>query len=141
METLRFRVLGSTDMLVDDEPASLPGAAERALLVLLLLSPGRIVPATTLIDRLWSEAALPADPVNALQIRVSKLRRALRDIDPDLITRERTGYRINVDPSAIDAEAFVAQLRQARTAAARGDYTTEHLQACLLYTSPSPRDS
>ncbi|KRE55621.1 hypothetical protein ASG70_09890 [Phycicoccus sp. Soil748] len=116
-------------MLVDDESVSLPGAAERALLVLLLLSPGRIVPATTLIDRLWSESALPADPVNALQIRVSKLRRALRDVDPDLITRERTGYRINVDPSAIDAEAFVTQLRQARTAAAHGDYTAQHLQA------------
>jgi predicted ATPase/DNA-binding SARP family transcriptional activator len=126
---LRFRVLGSTDLLVDDEPVSLPGAAERALLVLLLLSPGRIVPATTLIDRLWSEAALPADPVNALQIRVSKLRRALRDINPDLITRERTGYRINVDPHLIDAEAFVTGLRQARTAAADGDYTLEDLQS------------
>lgn len=122
-------MLGSTDMLVDDEPVNLPGAAERALLVLLLLSPGRIVPATTLIDRLWSEAALPADPVNALQIRVSKLRRALRDVDPDLITREHTGYRINVDASAIDAEAFVAQLRQARTEAAHGEYTPKQLQA------------
>lgn len=129
MESLRFRLLGSTDMLVDDEPVPLPGAAERALLVLLLLSAGRIVPATTLIDRLWSESALPADPVNALQIRVSKLRRALRDVDPGLVTRERTGYRINVDPSAIDAEAFVAQLRQARTAATQGDYRDEHLQA------------
>lgn len=62
LDTLRFRLLGTTDMLVDDEPVALPGAAERALLALLLLSAGRVVPATTLVDRLWSESALPADP-------------------------------------------------------------------------------
>ena len=54
----------------------MPGAAERALLVQLLLSPGRTIPATLLVDRLWSESSLPVDPMNALQIRVSKLRRA-----------------------------------------------------------------
>ena len=129
LDSVRFRLLGTTEMLVDDEPVALPGAAERALLVLLLLSAGRIVPATTLVDRLWSESALPADPVNALQIRVSKLRRALRDINPGLVTRERTGYRINIAPSSIDAEEFVSRIRQARSAAAGGSYTEEDLDA------------
>jgi hypothetical protein len=31
----------------------LPGTAERALLAQLVLSPGRTIPATMLVDRLW----------------------------------------------------------------------------------------
>ena len=118
-------------MVVDDEPVALPGAAERALLVLLLLSPGRTIPATSLIDRLWSESSLPVDPMNALQIRVSKLRRALKEVSADLVTRENVGYRANVDSSAIDAEQFVTLLRGARSAAndADGEYTQDHLHA------------
>ena len=119
VNTVRFRLLGPTEILVDGQPAALPGGAERALMVLLLLSPGRTIPATTLIDRLWSESSLPVDPMNALQIRVSKLRRALAAIGPDLVTRERAGYRINVDPSAIDAE-------RVRPAAARGPLARRH---------------
>lgn len=129
MQTLRFRVLGSTGMLVDDSPVPLPGAAERALLVLLLLSAERVVPATVLVDRLWSESTLPADPVNALQIRVSKLRRALRAVDPDLISREGTGYRINIDPTAVDAEEFVVRLRQVRAAIKGGVVSAEDLDS------------
>lgn len=131
MTSLRFRLLGPTEVLVDGRPATLPGGAERALLVLLLLSPGRTVPTTTLIDRLWSESSLPVDPMNALQIRVSKLRRALAGLDGELVTRERLGYRINVDPSAIDTEQFVEMVRAARTraTAAAGHYTDDELKA------------
>jgi DNA-binding SARP family transcriptional activator len=77
---LHFRVLGPMEIADEGHPVALPGAAERALLVQLLLSPGRTLPATLLVDRLWSESSLPADPMNALQIRVSKLRRALKSI-------------------------------------------------------------
>lgn len=131
MNTVRFRLLGPTEILVDGQPTPLPGGAERALLVLLLLSPGRTIPATTLIDRLWSESSLPVDPMNALQIRVSKLRRALAALGDELVTRERVGYRINVDPSAIDAEQFVEMLREARARAnaAAGQYSDDDLEA------------
>jgi len=65
-----FRLLGPFAITAGDRPLRLPGAAERALLALLLLSPGRMVTANTLIDRLWGDD-LPADPPNALQLRVS----------------------------------------------------------------------
>ena len=131
LSAVRFRLLGTTEMVVDNEPATLPGAAERALLVLLLLSAGRTIPATSLVDRLWSESSLPVDPMNALQIRVSKLRRSLRSVGADVVTREHTGYRANVSPSAIDTEEFVSLLRDARSGAneAAGDYAEEHLRA------------
>ncbi len=59
------------------KPQPLAGRGERALLALLALSPGKAVAITTLIDALWNPGDLPHDPANALQLRVSKLRRAL----------------------------------------------------------------
>ena len=56
---------------------------------------------TTLIEQLWSDGEQPEDPVNALQIRVSKLRRALAAVGGgDLLTRQGGGYRLDVDPAA-----------------------------------------
>ena len=73
---MEIRVLGPVEVLVDGAPRTIPGAGERELLALLALSAGRVVAAATLIDALWGED-LPANPDNALQVRVSKLRRAL----------------------------------------------------------------
>jgi len=131
-DQLSFRLLGPMEITVGGEPVAVPGAAERALLVQLLLSPGRTIPATMLVDRLWSESALPVDPMNALQIRVSKLRRSLKahGVD-DVVNRDGVGYRATVDPTSVDAVEFAARIRQARaTAAGAGEaYGSEHLEA------------
>src|SRR3954471_14598741 len=134
MDDIRFQLLGPMEILVDGAPAKLPGVAERALLAQLLLTPGRTVPATLLVDRLWSEATLPVDPMNALQIRVSKLRRALRAMGvEELVTRDGVGYRAGVDPSQVDALDFADRIRLARAdmtaAAAAGEYEQRHLRA------------
>jgi predicted ATPase/DNA-binding SARP family transcriptional activator len=121
---------------VEDEPATLPGAAERGLLALLLLSPGRTVAASSLIDRLWSESALPADPLNALQLRVSKLRRALAAYGVDVIVREASGYRADVDRDRVDLHRFVSLVQAARTAArstAAGDALVLYDEALALW--------
>jgi predicted ATPase/DNA-binding SARP family transcriptional activator len=123
VDDLCFRLLGPMEIVSEGSPLPLPGSAERALLAQLLLSPGRTVPASMLIDRLWAESTLPVDPTNALQIRVSKLRRSLNaNHTPDLVTREGVGYRANVDPEAVDALDFANRIRLARaaTAAASG---------------------
>ena len=99
MDDVRYRLLGPMEVWVDGAPVKLPGTAERALLAQLLLSPGRTIPATMLVDRLWSESTLPVDPMNALQIRVSKLRRALKAMGVgDVVTREGVGYRATDRP-------------------------------------------
>jgi DNA-binding SARP family transcriptional activator len=90
---------------------------ERGLLALLLLSAGRTVAASSLIDRLWSETASPADPSNALQLRVSKLRRALTSHGLDVIRRDASGYRADVDPARVDLHRFAAFVQAARAAA------------------------
>ena len=57
--------------------------------------------------------------MNALQIRVSKLRRSLGASGaPDVVSREGVGYRANVEPDAVDAIDFADRVRAARAAAA-----------------------
>lgn len=131
MNHVEFRLLGSMELRVDGAPVALPGAAERGLLALLLLSAGRTVPASSLIDRLWTEDTLPVDPVNALQSRVSKLRRALGKAGLDVVRREGAGYRAAVDPADIDVDRFTGGVRAARaaTSAAGGVPSVEALAA------------
>ena len=134
VKDVRYRLLGPMEVSVDGAPVKLPGTAERALLAQLLLSPGRTIPATMLVDRLWSESTLPIDPMNALQIRVSKLRRALKAIGVgDVVAREGVGYRASIDPGTVDALDFADRIRAARTAAANaadnGGIQTAHVQA------------
>ncbi len=131
VDEVRYRLLGPMEISVAGTPSKLPGAAERALMVQLLLSPGRTLPATLLVDRLWSESTLPVDPMNALQIRVSKLRRALKAMGvEDVVAREGVGYRADVAPAQVDALDFEARLRAARSAAASADgHDVGHLEA------------
>ena len=134
VDDVRYRLLGPMEVCVDGAPVKLPGTAERALLAQLLLSPGRTIPATMLVDRLWSESTLPVDPMNALQIRVSKLRRALKAMGVgDVVTREGVGYRATIDPSTVDALDFADRIRAARAAAANaadnGGVHPAHVQA------------
>ncbi|HJQ88410.1 MAG TPA: BTAD domain-containing putative transcriptional regulator [Propionibacteriaceae bacterium] len=134
MNDVRYGLLGPMEVTVGGAPVKLPGTAERALLAQLLLSPGRTIPATMLVDRLWSESTLPVDPMNALQIRVSKLRRALKSIGVgDVVTREGVGYRATINPSSVDAVDFADRIRGARAATAHaadnGGIEPSHLQA------------
>jgi predicted ATPase/DNA-binding SARP family transcriptional activator len=134
LDDVRYGLLGPMEVRLDGAPVRLPGTAERALLAQLLLSPGRTIPATMLVDRLWSETALPVDPMNALQVRVSKLRRALKAVGVgDAVSREGVGYRATVDPSAVDALVFAERIRTARAAVANaaddGGVRPTHLQA------------
>lgn len=115
MSEVRFGLLGPFEVRVDDRSVAISSAAERTLLTLLLLSPGRSVSATSLIDRLWAEETLPVDPMNALQLRISKLRRTLAAHTLPTLERENQGYRLDVSTDAVDHELFVRRLRQARS--------------------------
>ena len=53
------------------------GQRVRLLLILLALDAGRVVPAYSLIERLWEDEP-PANSGNSLQSLVSRLRAALR---------------------------------------------------------------
>jgi predicted ATPase/DNA-binding SARP family transcriptional activator len=112
---MEFRLLGPFEVRIDATPQLIAGRGERALLALLALSPGEVVPVTALIDALWATGDLPQDPVNALQLRVSKLRRALSALGaPDRVHRDGAGYRLDADPGDVDVCRFARLIDGAR---------------------------
>ncbi len=116
---MHLHLLGPFEMVVDSGPVRLAGRGERALVALLGLSPGRVVADTTLIEQLWADRDQPVDPVNALQTRVSKVRRTLAAAGSgQLLTRQGAGYRLDVDPAGVDVHRFTASIDRARRAGA-----------------------
>ena len=88
-----------------------PGARLRALLIALALEPGRVVPKATLVDWIWGEHP-PSEAANALQRLVSRLRKALPE---GRVEGQTDGYRLVVEPDAVDAVRFERLVGQART--------------------------
>ncbi|MCW2892946.1 MAG: hypothetical protein JWO75_2435 [Actinomycetia bacterium] len=104
-------MLGPFEVHTDDGVlADVPGARLRGLLVALALEPGHAVPKATLIDWIWGERP-PADAANALQQLVSRLRKALPE---GLVEGQTDGYRLTVEPKAVDAVRFERLVGQAR---------------------------
>ena len=92
MAQVEVRLLGPFELATAEGPQRLPGHGERALLAALALSAGRAVAMPTLIEALWDPDHQPDDPVNALQVRVSKLRRALAAVGAgDVVDRQGPG--------------------------------------------------
>jgi predicted ATPase/DNA-binding SARP family transcriptional activator len=123
VDAMRVGVLGPLEVSdAAGRPVRVGGHRVRALLILLALDAGRVVPAHSLIDRLWP-AARPTDAANALQSLVSRLRVALRQagVPEGVVESSPVGYRLAVPPESVDATAFEAQARAGSQALARGD--------------------
>src|SRR6202046_1884774 len=108
---VQIRILGSFEVQTDDGFfADVPGTRLRGLLIALALEPGHVVPKATLVDWIWGERP-PSEAANALQRLVSRLRKALPD---GLIEGQPDGYRLTVEPDAVDAVRFERLIGQAR---------------------------
>jgi predicted ATPase/DNA-binding SARP family transcriptional activator len=118
---MEVRILGALDVVVDGASHHIPGSAERELLARLATNPGTVVSADRLIDDLWGER-LPADAANALQVRVSKLRRALANAGAaaETIATRQPGYLLHIPPEDVDAHRFSKLVAEARGTADRG---------------------
>src|ERR1700754_3750628 len=100
---VQIGMLGSFEVRTDDGVlADVPGARLRGLLIALALAPGHVVPKATLVDWIWGEHP-PADAANALQRLASRLRKALPE---GLVEGQANGYRLTVNPDAVDAVRF-----------------------------------
>jgi DNA-binding SARP family transcriptional activator len=117
---IRFGVLGPVVVWSPDgTQARVPEQKVRAVLARLLVDPGRPVSADQLIEDLWGNDP-PVDPANALQGKISRLRRALDRAAPggrELIGFQAGAYTLRVDPGAVDAGRFREQLATASTVA------------------------
>ena len=114
---MRFGILGALAVWRDGEPVEVGGPRVRMLLALLLLDAGRTVSSARLIDELWADSP-PDGAANALQSLVSRLRAA---VQPVAVEVAPGGYRLAVEPDAVDAQRFERLAAEGRRALAAGD--------------------
>ena len=87
---VEFRILGPLEVLDGGRTVRIIGPRERALLAMLLLRPGEVVPADRLIDLLWGDR-VPGNPQNALQAVVTRVRNALGPHSRELLLTRTPG--------------------------------------------------
>src|SRR5215467_13985779 len=126
---MEFRVLGPIELWSAGRPQNLGPARERCVLAILLLTPGTIVPAEALIDRLW-DTRPPAKARESLSAYIARLRGSLRQAVGDgvQLAGRAGGYLLDVDPDSVDLHQFRRLRRQADALAADG----HHDQAAAL---------
>ncbi|MEV0703214.1 BTAD domain-containing putative transcriptional regulator [Saccharopolyspora sp. NPDC050389] len=136
-----FGILGSVEMRGPDGVArGVDAPRTRALLALLLLDAGRIVPSERLVDGLYGQQP-PNDAGNALQAQVSRLRRKLRDAGSTAAVEfHPAGYRLVVDPDEVDAHRFARLAEAARQAGAPGERAALLDEALALWRGPALAD-
>ncbi|MEW2048932.1 BTAD domain-containing putative transcriptional regulator [Streptomyces sp. NPDC005476] len=118
MDPVRYRILGTTQVLrPDGNPVAVGGARLRALLAVLALRAGRSVPAGLLVEEVWAGEP-PADAQGALQALVGRLRRAL---GADAIDSAEGGYRLAAAPDDVDLHRFERLTADGIRALADGD--------------------
>jgi predicted ATPase/DNA-binding SARP family transcriptional activator len=113
------RLLGALEVELSGVRVQFEGVKQRKLFVLLALRVPEAVSADELVEALWGEDELPANPAQALQKQVSRLRRRVGD--GAFVRHGPGGYALEIDPAAIDSRRFEGLLGNARQALARDD--------------------
>ncbi|MFJ8109078.1 AfsR/SARP family transcriptional regulator [Streptomyces sp. NPDC096132] len=132
-ESVRFTVLGDLRVRRGETDLDVGGPQERAFLALLLVSAGRPVAVSEIVDVLWG-ADPPRSAVNVVRRHVGSLRRLL---EPGLaaraegrwLVRDAGGYRLVTDGDSADLLRFRTLYE-----AARRDVDTAPAQAVRLLT-------
>ncbi|MEU6994430.1 BTAD domain-containing putative transcriptional regulator [Streptomyces sp. NPDC046465] len=110
---MRFKILGSLEVLAGEEPIPLGGLHQRAVLGYLLLNPNKAVATSNIIRAVWGHDAPPTCR-KMVQNAVSGLRRILAPApDVALLTRS-PGYLLSIDPRQIDLPVFRALADEGR---------------------------
>jgi DNA-binding SARP family transcriptional activator len=135
-----FRILGPLEVVGDAGELELGGKRQRTLLALLLLHANQVVPAWRLIELVWDEDR-PADSAKALQVLVSRLRRALAPVD--VLQTRPGGYLLQVDAESFDLARFEALAATGRRLLAARDASAARRalsDALALWRGPALAD-
>jgi predicted ATPase/DNA-binding SARP family transcriptional activator len=123
---VRFELLGPLRVVEGDSDVTPARPKQRALLSLLLLRRGEVVPGAQLIEALWGEEP-PGTAQTALHGHISNLRKLL---GAERIRTRPPGYLLDVSADEVDLarfEALVAQARERDDPAARASWLREAL--------------
>jgi SARP family transcriptional regulator, regulator of embCAB operon len=137
---MQIRILGPIE--VHDHTGRVPvtGPKQPALLATLVVQAGRTVSIDKLIHELWGQHP-PVNATNALQAHIKRLRRLVGSAsgETDRIVTRSPGYAMDLRCGETDAEAFNAQVAQARQVAVTDpDRAVPMLRAALrLWRGPA----
>ncbi len=111
---LEFRVLGPVEVGSASQRVPIGHARQRAVLAVLLLDLGRVVPMELLIDRIWGDDP-PASVRNVIYGYVARLKAALSDAgEPGVdLRRQAGGYVLEARPEQCDLHRFRRLIKQA----------------------------
>jgi len=113
---MRIGLLGGLEVHdADNRDIVIPTGKQQALLALLAVNVGRVVPTEQVVDALWGESP-PPHVRNGLQALTSKLRTALGAAD--LVVLRGAGYVLDLPADAIDLHRYEQLVAAGRAAAA-----------------------
>jgi DNA-binding SARP family transcriptional activator/ABC-type sugar transport system substrate-binding protein len=136
---VEYRILGPLEVVEDGNPVALGTLKERLVLGVLLLHANEFVSRERLIDDLWGEAP-PPTAHKAVNVYLSKIRKALSVAGADPITTAAGGYRLHVEPELLDASRMQVVVAEAQKLVATGDLESaaERFQEALsLWRGPT----
>ncbi|GAA4553283.1 BTAD domain-containing putative transcriptional regulator [Pseudonocardia xishanensis] len=119
--SIEYRLLGSLEAVREGVPVDLGGPKQRAVLAVLALDAGRVVPADAIVEAVW-EAGRPPSVTAGLQAYVSNLRRVLREGQAAPIVRRPPGYVLDVPADRTDVARFRSGAGAARAAVGARDW-------------------
>ena len=115
LPSVELGILGPLQVRQDGRTVTIPGAKPRAILTMLGLHYGSVVPADALINLLWGDDP-PRTAAKALQTHISSLRRTLGD---GVVVTEGAGWALK--GPEVDASRYKRAAKRGRDAAAAGD--------------------
>jgi DNA-binding SARP family transcriptional activator len=120
-----FCLLGPLEVRCHGMSVEVSAARQRAVLVILLLHAGRVVADRQLIEQLWGVDP-PSSARQTLQSLVCRLRHTLESVSgaERILHTRAPGYRLTVDPSAVDLNQFRSLVVRGREALRQGDAQT-----------------
>lgn len=132
---LEFRILGPLEVWDGEKALSLGGPRQRAVLAVLAMHVGEVVPSERLITYLWGESP-PPTAATSLQNAVSQLRKGL---GAEVVETRAPGYALNAEKDAVDARRFERLLNEARLVDAE-DRLRLVVEALQLWRGPALGD-
>ncbi|GIF32147.1 SARP family transcriptional regulator [Actinoplanes utahensis] len=120
IDAMRWRLLGPVGLSDGPEGVDLGTGKQRCLLAALLLTPGQVVPAGTLIDRIWGDS--PPRSATPLAPYATRLRRVLDPVPgAGAIRFTAGGYLIDCPADMVDLHRARRLVFTARAAEEAGD--------------------
>ncbi|MEV7043756.1 BTAD domain-containing putative transcriptional regulator [Amycolatopsis sp. NPDC051061] len=137
---LRVELLGEVRIRLAGEDVAVGPPRQRAVLAALALRPNQSVSRAELIDGVWGDTA-PPSVEGSVHTYIHGLRRVLAGAGGgDLLVRSGAGYRLVLEPSAVDVVAAETGMRRARELASPGNTAAavDVLEECLRLWRGTP---